>query len=427
MKVTEAATFPLAFVTVHHSLTDRAGLQAGETVLVHGGAGGIGLAVLQHAQHVGAQVIATAGTPAKRRLLRHLDTDHVLDSRSLDFAEQVLHLTAGEGVDVIVNSLTGEAASRSLELLRPGGRFIELGKRDLQANNRLLLKPLLDNRSHLAVDVNQLITGPADRMRRLTEDITRHIHPGVYRPLLHSIHPAARLQEAFTLAQHFRGIGKVVLSFEEHPPIRPAPAPLQLDPHGTYLITGGLGGLGAATARHLATLGARHLTLVGRRGGSTPEAAALLADLRDQGVAVNVHAADVTDPEALRELIDSAPVPLRGVIHAAMELSDVLLRDSTDATFSAALGAKAQGAHLLNALTRNHDLDLFVLYRSISSLLGLPGQTNYNAANLYTEALARSRRRHGLPGLAVGWGPISETGYAARTYTEEYLGRQISA
>ncbi|MDX2394038.1 SDR family NAD(P)-dependent oxidoreductase [Streptomyces sp. DK15] len=427
MSFTEAATLPLAFATVHYSLTDRADLQAGETVLVHGGAGGIGLAVLQHAQHIGAHVIANAGTPAKRSLLRHLGADHVLDSRSLDFAEEVLRLTGGEGVDVVVNSLTGEAAARSLQLLRLGGRFIELGKRDLQANNRLLLKPLLGNRSYLAIDLMQVINGPTDRMQRLTDAVTRLVHRGAYRPLVHSIHPAARLQEAFTLFQHSRHTGKVVLLLQEAPPIRATPVPLRLDPHGTYLITGGLSGLGAATARHLVSLGARHLTLLGRRGATTPEAAALLADLRTAGAEVIVHAADTTDPTALQSVIDSTPVPLRGIVHAAMQLNDTLLRDSTDTGFHAGLGAKAQGAHLLHTFTRHHELDLFVLYGSVSSLIGLPGQTNYNAANLYTEALARARRRQGLPALTIGWGGVSEIGYAARTFTEEHLNRQIWA
>ncbi|WP_161624968.1 type I polyketide synthase [Streptomyces spectabilis] len=427
MGFAEAATLPIAFATVHYGLSDRADLQAGETVLVHSGAGGIGLAVLQHARHVGAQVIATAGTPAKRRLLRHLGVTHVLDSRSLDFAEEVRRLTDGEGVDVVVNSLTGEAAARSLDLLRPGGRFVELGKRGFQADSRLLLKALTANCSYLAVDILKVVAGPAGRARRITEAVADLARRGVYRPLPHTLHPAAHLQEAFALFQHSRHIGKVVLSLEERPPVRSVPAPLHLDPHGTYLITGGLSGFGAATARHLATLGARHLTLVGRRGDSTRESAALLTDLRDRGVGVSVHAADVTDPAALRAVIDSAPVPLRGVVHAAMELSDTLLRDATDEAFRAALPAKATGAHLLDTLTRHHDLDLFVLYSSASSLLGWPGQANYNAANVYTEALARSRREDGLPALAVGWGAIAEVGYAARTYTDEHLGRQITA
>ncbi|WP_269078123.1 type I polyketide synthase [Streptomyces sp. YIM 121038] len=426
MSFAEATTLPIAFATVHYGLTDRADLQAGETVLVHGGAGGVGLAVLQHARHVGAQVIATAGTPAKRRLLRHLGVAHVLDSRSLDFAEQVRRLTSGEGVDVVVNSLTGEAAARSLELLRPGGRFVELGKRGFQDNSRLLLKALAANCSYLAVDILKIVAGPPHRARRLTEAVTDLVRRGVYRPLPHSIHPAAQLQEAFTLFRHSRHVGKVVLSLEERPPVRSAPAPLRLNPHGSYLITGGLNGFGAATARHLATLGARHLTLVGRRGDSTSESAALLTDLRAQGVDVSVHAADVTDPAALRTVIDSAPLPLRGVVHAAMELNDTLLRDSTDSAFRAALPAKAKGARLLDTHTRHHDLDLFVLYSSTSSLLGWPGQANYNAANVYTEALARARRQDGLPALAVGWGAITEVGYAARTYSDEYLGRQIT-
>ncbi|MEU5422328.1 SDR family NAD(P)-dependent oxidoreductase [Streptomyces sp. NPDC020667] len=419
MSFTEAATLPVVFSTVHYSLDHLARLAAGETVLVHGGAGGIGLAVLQYARLCGAQVIATAGTPAKRELLRHLGVDHVLDSRSLEFATEVMELTDGAGVDVVVNSLAGEAITRSLELLCPGGRFIELGKRDIYENKPLLLRPFRNNIAFFGVDLTTLAFDPRAGAK-LFADVTERVHDGSYRPLPHHVYPAARVSEAFQLVQHSRHVGKVVVAFDPlDEPVRverrtQAPS---LDPHGTYLVTGGLSGFGAATAGLLAERGARHLALVGRRGDETPGAAELLDRLAGHGVQATVYAADVSDPFAMRSVIDGIDTgghPLRGVVHCAMHLEDDLLTELTDERFAAALQAKMAGAVVLDRVVGERDLDLFALYSSGTTLIGNIRQSNYVAANLFLEALARRRRGDGAVGQAIVWGAIGETGYVAR-------------
>ena len=249
MDFAHAATLPVAFLTVHHSLEHLARLTEGETVLVHGAAGGVGLAAIQHAQLVGARVIATAGTPAKRDLLSMLGVEHVLDSRSLAFADQIMALTGGAGVDVVLNSLSGEAIPRGLELLRPHGRFVELGKRDIYANSRIMLRAFRNNISLFCVDVAQVIATNPLVARPQVRAIVRRVAAGEYRPLLHRTYPAGRITEAFRLMQHSRHIGKVVVTFDDPVPVERNPAPLRLDPQGTYLITGGLSGLGAAMAR----------------------------------------------------------------------------------------------------------------------------------------------------------------------------------
>ncbi|MER5264926.1 SDR family NAD(P)-dependent oxidoreductase [Actinosynnema sp. NPDC002837] len=413
MTDTEAATMPVVFGTVVYGLGRLARLEAGETVLVHGGAGGVGLAALQYARARGATVIATAGSPAKRTLLRTLGVAHVLDSRTLDFADEVRRLTGGRGVDVVLNSLAGPAIVRGLELLRPGGRFVELGKRDMYEDNDLPLRPFANNLAFFGVDLSALSTDPVVAERLLAEAMD----DGAFRPLPHAVFPAGRIGEAFRQLQHSWHVGKVVVSFDpgaEPVVVAGTPAVPALDPAGTYLVTGGLGGFGAATARWLADRGARHLALVGRRGADSPEAPALLAELTARGVHAAAHAADAADPEAMRRIITDLDPPLRGVVHAAMHLDDAPLTELDDERFRAVLSPKLGGAVVLDELTRDLDLDLFVLYSSGAALVGNPQQAPYVAGNLFLEALARRRRALGLPGTAIAWGAIGETGYVAR-------------
>ncbi|WP_042176711.1 type I polyketide synthase [Streptomyces sp. NBRC 110035] len=428
MTFEQAATLPAVFLTVQHSLETLAHLQADETVLVHGGAGGIGLAALAYARHIGARVIATAGTPAKRDLLRTLGAEAVFNSRDLSFAHQVRDATAGRGVDVVLNSLAGEAIARSLECLTPGGRFVELGKRDIYANAPLLLRPFRDNLAYYGVDITRFIADAPEGAAAAFRTVSERVGAGVYRALPHQTHPASRIKDAFSALRHSRHLGKVVISFTDSSPVvidQPEPA-VRLDPDVTYLITGGLSGLGAATARHLADRGARHLALLSRRGVQAPEAAGLMADLERAGTTVRVYGADVTEPEAVEAVIaeaDQLRRPVRGVVHAAMHLDDAPLSDLTAERFADVLAPKVRGGSVLHDLTRDRALDFFVVYSSVAALIGNQHQAPYAAANLYLEALARQRRDHGGPGLALAWGGISETGYVARTQMADTIAR----
>ncbi|KAB7846951.1 type I polyketide synthase [Streptomyces mobaraensis] len=419
MSFAEAATLPVVYTTVHYSLHHLARLRPGETVLVHGGAGGVGLAALRYAHLRGARVIATAGTPAKRELLRHLGADHVLDSRGLDFAAHVRDVTDGRGVDVVVNSLAGEAITRGLELLRPGGRFVELGKRDIYENQPLLLRPFRHNLAFFGVDLTSLAFDP-DQGARLFAEVTRRVHDGSYRPLPHSAYPAARVAEAFRLLQHSRHVGKVLVTFDplDEPAVveRPVTAP-RFGSQGTYLVTGGTSGFGAAGARWLADRGVRRLALVSRRGPHAPEAAGLLADLAARGVTATAYAADAADPDGMRRvirLVDATGHPVDGVLHCAMHLDDDPLADLTDERFAAVLTPKTTGAAVLERLLADRPLETFLLYSSDTTFLGNIRQAAYVAANLHLEALARQRRQRGLPAQTLAWGAIDETGYVAR-------------
>ncbi|WP_433543716.1 SDR family NAD(P)-dependent oxidoreductase (plasmid) [Streptomyces sp. CA-294286] len=430
MPFTDAATMPVAYATVHYSLNRLAQLRPGETVLVHGAAGGVGLAAIEYARGHQVHVIATAGSDLKRDLLRSLGVQHVLDSRTLDFAAQVKQITDGRGVDVVVNSLAGEAMARSLELLRPGGRFIELGKRDIYENKPLSLRPFRNNIAFFGVDLTKVLDDTQES-DALSAALSTAIHDGTYRPLLHTVYPAARVDEAFKLMQHSRHIGKVVVAFDtlDEPPLveRSWDAP-RLDENATYLVTGGTSGFGAATAQWLAGLGARHVALVSRRGSQAPECDGVLAALTARGVTATVFAADVTDLDAMRTVvahIDATGHPLRGAVHCAMHLDDAPLTALSDERIAAVMAPKITGGAVLDALFRDRECDLFLMYSSESGTLGNIKQTPYAAGNLYLEALVRRRRQDGLPGLAIAWGAIAGVGYVARnglTQSVERLG-----
>lgn len=418
----EAATIPSAFFTVYYALHHLAQLQPGETILIHGAAGGVGLAAIQYARHIGARIFASAGTQEKRDVLHLLGVDRVFDSRSLDFADRIL--SDGEGVDVVLNSLAGEAIEQNLRILRPFGRFLELGKRDFYADSKIGLRPFRNNISYFGIDADQLMRRQPALARRLFRDMMALFESGALHPLPYRAFPFQRIREAFRTMQQSRHIGKLILlpqaEGEPLPVMDSEPAHIEIHPDAAYLIVGGLGGFGLATARWLAAKGARHLSLLGRSGVASEAAGATLAKLRDQGVEVRVLQADVTDPSQLEpalERIRQAGRPLRGVLHAAMQLDDGMLRNLSAERFLRAMRPKVRGAWNLHQLTLEDPLDLFVLYSSATTYLGSAGQSNYVTANAYLEGLAAYRRRLGRPGLAVAWGAIGDVGVLARNET----------
>ena len=409
MTMAEAATIPVTFLTAAYGLHELGRIKQGERVLIHAGAGGVGLAALQIARRAGAEIFATAGSPAKRAYLASLGVQHVMDSRSLRFADEIMAATGGEGIDVVLNSLSGDFIPASLRTLRTGGRFIEIGKRGVWDQERVAA-------TYPGVTYHVFYLGEvcekAPRvigtlLRGIVDDMAR----GALTPLPRRTFAGAAAPDAFRFMAQARHIGKVVVS----PPTAAARGGLSIRSDATYLVTGGLGALGLEVARWLHDEGARSLVLVGRSAPS-PRALETIQALQAAGSRVNVARGDVSRAEdvarVLGETARTLP-PLRGVVHAAGVLDDGVLVQQTRERFARVMGPKAQGALHLHRLTEDAPLDFFVLFSSASALLGSPGQANYVAANAFLDALAHHRRARGLPALSINWGPWSGGGMAA--------------
>ncbi|RKP47737.1 type I polyketide synthase [Pararobbsia silviterrae] len=422
MTFEEAATIPTTFFTVWYALVELARVRRGERVLVHGGAGGVGVAAIQLARHLGAQVFATAGSDEKREFVRLLGADRVFDSRSLGFADAIREATGGAGVDIVLNSLAGEAMVRSIDTLRPFGRFLELGKRDFYENTAIGLRPFRNNISYFGIDADQLMGALPELTTRLFADVMQAFEDGALHPLPYRVFAARRVKQAFRYMQQARQIGKVLVGYASGVPAptrgRASQNVLTLDARGAYLVVGGTGGLGFATARRMIERGARDVTLASRGATLVDSAHEELARWRTQfGARVDVVSCDVTDGVAVDALVASIAARgalLKGVLHSAMHIDDGLVRNLDDARFEAVLEPKVAGAWNLHRATIGHALDFFIVYSSATTAFGNPGQSSYVAANSFVEALVEMRRAAGLPGTAMAWGPLDDVGFLAR-------------
>ncbi len=414
MSAEAAATIPVAFITAAYSLETLARLRPGERVLIHGGAGGVGLAALQIAKAAGALVAATAGSPEKRAFLRQLGADLVLDSRDAGFAD-ALRAVWPDGVDVVLNSLAGLAMERSLALLTPFGRFIELGKRDFAEGRRAGLGAFRRNINYFVVDADALPRARPALAEALLRDIAARLADGALAPLPYRAFPAREAEAAFRQLQASSHIGKLVIRPPE--PGAESAAPWQPDEAGAYVVLGGTQGFGLECAKWLAAVGARRIALVSRRGAATPGMDAALRVLAALGARASAHACDATDRAALGGVLASLRaegLPLRGVVQAAAVFADGAAARQDGASFARVLAPKLAVAEALEALTADDPLHLFLLFSSATTAFGNPGQANYVAANAALEGLARRRHAQGKPALAVGWGPIADAGVLTR-------------
>ena len=427
----QAATLPVVFMTAWHALKNVARIRAGECILIHAGAGGVGMAAIQIAHHLKVEVIATAGNAVKRTLLETLGVKHVIDSRRADFAETIMELTAGRGVDVVLNSLAGEAIPMGLSCLAEFGRFIEIGKRDIYQNTRIPLWPMRRNASFHVVAMDAVFSGDEQLASELLHEIAELVEVGALSPPPFRSFPACRVDAAFRLMAQGKHVGKVVVAFSEAFIARraePLAPPFAVKQNGSYLITGAFGGFGKVIARWLVEAGARHLVLASRSGPAAPEAESFVEDLRAQGVTVRVAKADVSSPSDVTRLmaeIRDRDHPLKGVFHLAMVIDDAPLSALTSDRMRGVMAPKSYGAWLLHEATRTMDLDCFVMFSSVSSIFGNPAQGNYAAANAFLDALAYHRRGRGLSALTVNWGVLGGEGYVARNErVAEFLARQ---
>jgi acyl transferase domain-containing protein/NADPH:quinone reductase-like Zn-dependent oxidoreductase/acyl carrier protein len=405
-----AAALPIVFLTAQYGLCHLAHIQPGERVLIHAAVGGVGLAAVQIAQRAGAEIYGTASSPEKQAYLRSIGVQHVLNSRTLYFAPEIMRLTKGEGVDIVLNSLAGEFIAQSVSVLKPQGRFLEIGKRDIWSKEHV--SQVRADVAYHVYDLGDVMRDAPTLIQTMLHELGQSIEHGELKPLplrVFGLHSAA---DAFRFMERARHIGKIVVT---QPPDRSS-RPIAIRDDGTYLITGGLGGLGLRLARWLVDQGARRIILIGRHQPSD-SAQAMINDLTESGASVIVAQADVSQADQLAAIfsgIDQS-TPLRGIIHAAGINDDGVLTQQTWERFAAVAAPKAEGAWNLHRLTqaRGDLLDFFVMFSSIASVLGSVGQSNYAAANAYLDGLAHARRALGLPALSINWGPWSEAGMFA--------------
>ena len=423
----EAAAIPLALLTAHYSLNHVGRLQKGERILIHSATGGVGLAALRIAQQQGAEIFATAGTEEKRLYLKSLGVRHVFDSRSLDFADEIKRITGGTGIDMVLNSLSGEAIPAGLSILRSRGRFIELGRRDIYQNAKLDLAHFQNNLSFFAIDLARLLHDDPAHMGSLLREAIKSLEQTGGSPPPIKVFSMAEVGDGFRSMAQASHIGKIAFRARgETVMVSPAPRPdLELSRDATYLITGGLGGLGLSVARKMIECGARHLVLVSRKEGS--QSVKEYVEALRQTADVLVAQADVSDHKEVARVLDhitQCMPPLKGVVHAAGLLDDGILLQQDHSRFLNVMAPKIAGAWNLHSLTLDKSLDFFALFSSAAALIGSAGQGNYSAANSFLDCLAHYRRSQGLPAISIDWGPWSEVGLAAESNRAERLAQK---
>ncbi len=402
----EAATIPTTFLTAYYGLVDRAKIKRDDRILIHSAAGGVGQAAVQISQWYGAEVLATA-SKGKWEFLQSLGIEKIMDSRSLDFATEVGELTAGAGVDIVLNSLNGEYIPKSLATLAARGRFVEIGK--LGIWNLEEIRDVREDISYFSFDLLEIAGEKPDLIQFLLQKIIGEFATGNLKPLSHQVFTLDNVVDAFRLMVQGKHIGKVVITIPQSQ-IPPASL-IKGGEDGSYLITGGFGALGLTVAEWLAKKGAQELILVGRNQPSE-EAKARIRALEAKGVSIKPVFADISQLEAVETIIQNNP-HLRGVIHAAGILDDGMLVNLTQERFDRVLAPKIDGGWNLHYCTQKLPLDFFICFSSIVSLIGSFGQGSYAAGNAFLDALARYRHQLGLPALTINWGAWAGSGMAA--------------
>ncbi|PFH62335.1 hypothetical protein XA68_14062 [Ophiocordyceps unilateralis] len=420
LSIEDGVTIPVAYATAYRCLVEVARLQKGESVLIHAAAGGFGQATIHMAKMLGADIFCTVSTEAKKRLVVSLGVkpEHVFSSRDISFETGIRRVTKGRGVDVVVNSLAGELLRRSWACLAPYGRFIEVGKRDIVGNSGLDMQPFDDNAIFACVNLDAMASEPR-RLWQLVDKVLRLFEQGslgLIQPI--AVHDFSEVEAVFREMQRGAHMGKLALrvTAESRVPVAPRKqVPLRLRSDATYLLAGGLGGIGRAQALFMAEHGARHLAFVSRSGDAKPEARQLLKTLAEAGVEARAYSGDVADKDRLRAILADAArqmPPIRGVIQGAMVLDDSLFHKMTYDQWLTATRPKIQGSWNLHELLPS-SLDFFVVLSSMAGTIGFLSQSNYAAGNTYQDALVHYRHDKGLPALSIDLGITKGLGYVA--------------
>jgi acyl transferase domain-containing protein/NADPH:quinone reductase-like Zn-dependent oxidoreductase/surfactin synthase thioesterase subunit/NAD(P)-dependent dehydrogenase (short-subunit alcohol dehydrogenase family)/SAM-dependent methyltransferase/aryl carrier-like protein len=414
----EAASLPVVYTTAYFSLIYHCRLQKNETVLIHAAAGGVGIAAIHIANAIGAEIFATVSTQEKRDYIISLGVkpENIMNSRTLAFADEIMEKTNGKGIDVVLNSLSGEAIFKSVRCLSAYGRFVEIGKTDIYRNSKLGLQPFGNNLSYFGVDVDRLFKQKPEFGGDLFQESIEFFVKNDFNPHPVTVFPIAKLADAFQFMGGARHIGKVIVSMTDTVDVLP-PEKIKFSKNATYLITGGASGLGLGVANWMTTRGCENLVLLSRSGTKTDSEAATVQAMRDKGVKVMLAKGSVDNQSDMnrifKEIKDTMP-PLKGIQHAAMVLDDGSIPEITRERYMKVFTPKAVGCWILHEATKNMNLDHFISYSSISAIYGNPGQVSYVGANSFLDNFSHWRRAQGLPATTINWGVIGDVGFVAR-------------
>ncbi|KAH7371923.1 putative polyketide synthase [Pyrenochaeta sp. MPI-SDFR-AT-0127] len=422
MSFEDAASVPIVWITVYHSIVDLGRLQKGESILIHSAAGAVGQASIMLARHIGAEIFVTVGTEAKKRILMErygIPADHIFSSRTVAFRDQVMKYTKGKGVDVVLNFLSGEMFRASCNVVSAFGRFVEIGRKDLMNNALMPMEFLLKNVTFAYADMALVITEKKPLAKRLLHEVFKLISADAIATVPVQTMPINEIETAFRTLQASKHTGKLVLTVREDQEVNvvpPTPTAAALQSSATYLVIGGLGGLGRRVCIWLADRGAKHIMVASRSIESSDSGHSIVEAMRRRGVTIILKSCDVCSREQVQNLVANVEFPIRGVIQAAMVLQDALFEDMTVEKWFAAIDPKVAGSWNLHQYLPKK-LDFFVMLSSIVAISGNLGQSNYATACSFQDALARYRTSLGLPAHSINVGVVAEDGFVSENPT----------
>ncbi|KAJ5938265.1 type I iterative polyketide synthase [Penicillium verhagenii] len=418
-----AATVPVVFCTAYYALFDLSHLQAGEKILIHAGAGGVGQAAIQLAQVIGAEIFVTVGSVEKKQFLiaqYNIPEDHIFYSRDVSFGQGIRRATSNQGVDVVLNSLAGDLLRETWETLAPFGRFVEIGKADITKNTRLDMLPFEYNVSFSSVDLTKVALYKPVLMKSLLDRVSQMMSQGSLSPILPlTSYKISELETAFRTLQTGKAMGKIVIVPHAEDQVRavaPKTSSSLLKADASYILIGGTGGLGRSMARWMSSKGARNIVLVSRRASINDRVQALIDELATDGTLVVVKACDVIDKQSVSTLINEDMKdlpPVRGVIHGAMVLRDMLFENMSLEDFTSVTSNKVEGAWNFHNTLSTTPLDFFIALSSVAGIIGNRGQAAYAAANVFLDEFMSYRRSLNLPGTTIDLTAVSDSGYLA--------------
>ncbi|KAL8793204.1 MAG: hypothetical protein Q9195_004234 [Heterodermia aff. obscurata] len=419
----DAATMPAVFVTVLLGLVDKARLEKGQSLLIHAAAGGIGIAAIQIARWIGADIYCTVGSEEKTKFLMDelgIPRDRIFHSRDTSFHGGLMAATNEAGVDCVLNSVSGELLHTTWDCVASNGCMVEIGKRDMIGRAQLALDKFEDNRTFFGVDVLRHLAlkrqATWSRLMEMMLDLYAQGHLKPIRPV--NFFDATDIHDALRYMQQGTHVGKLVVRFphraEDLPCTLTTPKP-RFRNDRSYLLVGGMGGLGRAIAIWMATYGAQHVIFLSRSAGKGDDDPAFIEELELMGCKVQVFSGDVSDEVLVDRIVAKASKPIAGVMQMAMILRDIGVLDMNLETYQAVIRPRVQGTWNLHNALLNQPLDFFVLFSSVCGIFGYYGQANYAASNTFLDAFVQYRHSCGLVASVMDIGAVDDVGYISRT------------